>query len=840
MVQRAKIIAAAGLLALLTPEGLAQMALPDENNRDTRPQTQPQSRQQAQPERPSRPEPVVSFGVFSEPIELTTLIDYVGSSLNINIVVKGSPAGEIVFNAPVQVPQSRLIGLLDAMLEQYNFTITHDPASGFYIVQPLDQVKPMFSDELASTRIIPTPNIKPSLLVPTLTSSLRGGAPTQGNNAAGGAIQAIDELGVLVINAPSRDISRVEQMVEKLIDIDRKQQYIRLELDHLAAPVALDRVSALAGGAQSAGVVTNQGGNNRGRNNDNQSIPQLGSTVTLSDIPQRLTVDPQGNALFFKGDEDEIARVRQLLAVIDVPNTLSPKNYFAGASAAQIADIAKRRGLGEVILIEDTTNNINPFNNFNNNNNNSFNNTEPGRGGPVMVVDPSRGNIIYYGTEDQQAQLAALLTELKTEDERIVIEEYQLDYSDAATITDLLTGIITGESQTGDSDLLPGGTNRNQSRFINGFPVNLDGESPGEFDPDKITVIADEFNNQVVIKAPIKQQGELEKLIGRLDKQRAQVYIQAMIVSVADNEDFTLAFESQITAGEFSYGTNFGLSGRDNFLDPKAVTPGLGGFTAAVIRSDYVPIIVNATQTNTDVRILSTPQLLVNDNEESSIVSIEEQPYSEITQSDGSDNLQGLGGYVEAGTTLTVTPSISKAGFIRMEYYVELSNFVGTGSGNLPPPTNRRTVEGTATVPSNATIVIGGITVEDLRDTIVKVPLLGDIPIVGELFKRTNKVNNQSKLYVFLTPRIMADPNFNDLKLFSRGPQSEMDIEDGIPDLEPALIIGPVGASQDEPDAPATQRQPGVSTNQDRDSAAPATAPQLEPAYIELSSTESE
>lgn len=811
-----------GLMGVaLCSSAMGQMAIPEE--RSGQAETRPEVRGQAQPE---TREETISFGIFAEPIELTTLIDFVGEQMGVNIVVKGSPAGEVVFNAPVEVRKSKLIDLLDAMLDQYNFTITYEPESGFYIVQPSGDIKPVFGDTLATTKIIETPNIKPSLLVPPLLATLAGpNASGAGQQGTTNAIQAVDELGVLIINARSRDIARIEAMVERLIEIDKIQRYIRFELDHLAAPTALNRVVGLVGGSSGSGGSVNFSGNNNNRGG-NQNNPQNVLSLdggTLSNIGERITIDPQGNALIFRGTENEIERVRSLLEVIDVPNTLEPRNYFAGASAAQIADIAKRRGLGEVIQIEDTstTNQFGGFNQFNNQNN-QFNNSDEGQGGPVMVVDPTRGNIIYYGTKEQQAQLAALLDELKTDDERVVIRNYPLDHTDSLTVTDLLNAIIKGESQTGDSDLLPGGTSRARG-FINGFPV-IDGES-GAFDPDKITITADEFNNQVVVNAPIKQQEDVESLIGRLDQQRAQVYIEALIVSVADNEDFTLAFESQINAGSYSGGTSFGLSSPGaTFQDPRSVATGLSGLTQAVIFSDYVPIIMNASQTNSDVRILSTPQLLVNDNEESEIISNEQQPYSEVTAgTNGGNALEGFGGYAEAGTTLRVTPSISKAGFIRMEYYVELSNFIGTGSDGLPPATNSRTVTGSATVPSNATIVLGGITVEDLRDTVNKVPLVGDIPLLGELFKRTNKVNNKSKLYVFLTPRIMTDPNFNDLKLFSQGPQAEMKVSDDLPDMQPAVIGTDI--------APAVESE---LPERDGDQSS-RTAPAMEPEVVEVS-----
>ncbi len=812
----------------------------DWGTEDLKPKVHPNAKQitervtQDQPEQNF--EPMISFGVFSEPIELTTLIDYVGSSLNINIVIKGSPTGEIVFNAPIQVPRSKLIDLLDAMLEQYAFTISYEPDSKFYIVQPLTDLKPSMGTDRATTRIIPTPNIKPSLLVTALNATL---GTTTGTNAANkaGAIQAVDELGVLIVNAPPRDIRRVEQMVEEFIRLDDDQQYIRFELDHLSAPTALDRAVGLVGGSSSS-----QGSAPRVNQNNGQpsAIPSTGSS--LSNLSERITIDPQGNALIFKGTESEIGRVRKVLSVIDVPNTLTPKNYFAGSSAGSIADIAKGRGLGEVILIESQSD-ANPFNSFGNQNQQfgqQVNNV--GQGGPVMVVDTERGSIIYYGTDDQQAQLSALLKELKTDDERIAREIYKLDHTDALVMEDLLNGIMFGESQTGESDLLQGtaGRNNNNRGFFGG--VQFGEGDASSFDPNEITITAYEDANQIIIRAPINQQSEIEKLINDLDVQRSQVYIQAMIVSVADNEDFTLAFETQINAGQYSAATNFGLSSAgDTFTDPRNVASNLGGLTQAVIMSEYVPIIVNATQTNTEARILSRPQLLVNDNVESTIMSTEEQPYSEVTQgTNGGDSLEGLGGYVEVGTTLTVTPSISSSGFVRLEYSVELSNFVGIAQEGLPPGTNRRTLEGTVSVPSDATIVIGGITVDDIRDTVLKVPLLGDIPLLGELFKRTNNVNNKSKLYVFLTPRIMTDPNFNDLKLLSQGPQSDMDLEDSTPSLEPELILAP-GHSTVLPPAPAnfdpepSYEEMSNQLNNSSSTSSSSNPPSLEPELIEIS-----
>lgn len=757
-------------------------------------------------------EETVSFGQFSAPMELSTLIDFVGNEMGLNIVVKGTPVGEVAFNAPVQVPKSKLLDLLDAMLEQFSFTVTHEPETGFYIVQPVTDVRPTVGGERASVRIIATPNIKPSQIAATLGGVLSGGGAAAGGGNAS-AVQAVDELGVLIVTAPSRDIARVETLVEELRKIDADQRYIRLELNHIAAPAALERALGLVGAGSGSNNAGSQLANQlaRGRGEAQGGAIGVTSGSTFSNLADRITVDPQGNALIFRGTDDEIARVRSILSVIDVPNKLQPKEYFAGSAAALIADIATKRGLGEIVQVESASQSTgNQFNQFirNNQQNQLGTNSQNGSsvGGPVMVVDVERGRIIYYGTDEQQQQLADLMAELGTEDERVVLRNYVLNHSDAEVVADLITGIITGERQTGDSPLLPTqsgisnrGVNRTNNPFLPSPPGGGDDVS-ASFDPDVVVVIPDPDNNQVVVKAPVKQQKELEKLIERLDRRRAQVYIQAMIVSIADNEDFTLAFETQFLSGDFGVNTNFGLGSFDTgsgFTDSKSVNTGLGGLTSAVIKSDYIPLIVNATQTNTDIRILSSPQLLVNDNEEAEIVSIQEEPFDEVTN-DGGVSQTGFAGFAEAGTTLRVTPSISDGGFLRLEYYVELSNFTDTNGS--PPPRATRTVTGKATIPSDATIVVGGLTVEDIRDTVIKVPFIGDIPLIGELFKRTGKINNKAKLYVFLTPRIMIDPDFNDLKLLTTGPQRDMSVDPDAPELQPEPIRSlPSNTTSDAP-----------------------------------------
>src|SRR4029450_411146 len=166
--------------------------------------------------------------------------------------------------------------------------------------------------------------------------------------------------------------------------------------------------------------------------------------------------------------------------------------------------------------------------------------------------------------------------------------------------------------------------------------------------------------------------------------------------------------------------------------------------------SDYVPFVINAIKNNTDSRILASPHLLVDDNVEAEIVSLEEQPTSSTSQTNSS-TISNFGGYEQAGTRLTCTPSISEGGYMRLMYEIELSNFVGTGANGFPPPKQTRNVRSdSVTVPGDTTIIVGGITLDAKTKTKAKIPLLGDIPVLGDLFSDNLRAKPSPRLYVFI------------------------------------------------------------------------------------------
>ncbi len=776
---------------------------------------QPPAGGEAPPPRPG--DDLIQFSDFSEPVDIKELVGFFAGSMEINIVGSDALSGTVVFNAPIEVPRSQLMRLLDSLLEQHGFTITGDP-TGFYRIQKLDQLDLAPGGEHSPTRIIPTPGIKPSSLSDLIQKQMT--APDRPMSK----VAFVDDLGIIVITDSPRRIAALELLIRQILDRRTEQQFMRFELQFIAATVARQRVISLLGAPTQSGFP--------GMVPGQEGLLMGGSVISnLANLPDRLSVDAQGNALIFRGNADEAREVDKVLAVLDVPNNLDTRAYFCGSAGTAIAQIAKGRGLGEVQEVQTAAaeaSGANVFPGIRPGENLGFpglpQQSQAPAGGPTLIVDMDRGIILYLGTPAQHEQFAAIIKEFDTEQDQIVIETYKLLHQDAQEMADLILGLLNNQGvATGNApgSLLPqqgrgrtsggraSGSQRNTAGSLfdqprapaaatprTSNPTGTSGGSGAGFSQsDDVFVLADVANNQVVVKAPGKLQAQFRDLIERLDLRRPQVYIEAKIVSVTASEEFRLAFEYQlINAGgkggalNFNNGlSSFGTTG--TFTDPKSVNTGLGGLTAALIQSDQVPVIINALQRNVDARILSSPQLLVDDNEFATLISVEQQPTTSTTQTQGNPSQTAFSGYEEAGTTLEVTPHISRGGYVRLEYAIIQSAFTAPGAGGLPGPRLQNEVNSSSvTVPSDTTVVVGGLTVSSIGDTIVKVPLIGDLPLVGHLFRDTNKNDRKTTLYVFLTPRILQNPTIRDLTLLTRGPQAEAALESEIPDIEPAHI----------------------------------------------------
>ena len=309
-------------------------------------------------------------------------------------------------------------------------------------------------------------------------------------------------------------------------------------------------------------------------------------------------------------------------------------------------------------------------------------------------------------------------------------------------------------------------------------PVQQSGQpSTGGF------IQADPASNSLIITATEPMYRQLRAVIDQLDSRRAQVYIESLIVEVTGNNAADIGIQWQGLAGKEGdkygavAGTNFGSTG--NLLNiTGAVASGstgdatlstlLGqGLNIGIIK-DFggtygLPFIMRLLQSQSNVNIQSTPNLITLDNEEAKIVVGRNVPFvtGQFTSTGtGATNPFQTIERQDVGITLRIKPQIGESGTVRMQIFQESSQVesqVAPGTTNAGPSTSKRSIESNVVVDDGQIIVLGGLIEDRFEETRSKVPLLGDIPVLGALFRTESRTKERRNLMVFLRPVVMRD-----------------------------------------------------------------------------------
>jgi general secretion pathway protein D len=292
-------------------------------------------------------------------------------------------------------------------------------------------------------------------------------------------------------------------------------------------------------------------------------------------------------------------------------------------------------------------------------------------------------------------------------------------------------------------------------------------------------VQADPSTNALIITGPEPLQRQLRAVIERLDTRRAQVYIEALVVEVAADNAADVGFQWQGLIGKsgdsagVALGTNFGTTGNIVTLSTAENTRNVSvgeGLNIALLHkygSAYgLAAVARLLQSQANTNIVSTPNLITLDNEEAKIVVGSNVPF--IT---GQSVNQGAGGAAtsspfqtverkDVGITMRIRPQIGDGSTVRLNIYQEassLSEKVAPGTSNAGPSTNKRSIETNVVVDDGELLVIGGLIEDRYTDRNSKVPLLGDMPWLGALFRSESRTKTRTNLIVFLRPLIVRD-----------------------------------------------------------------------------------
>ena len=278
---------------------------------------------------------------------------------------------------------------------------------------------------------------------------------------------------------------------------------------------------------------------------------------------------------------------------------------------------------------------------------------------------------------------------------------------------------------------------------------------------------ADAATNALIITAPGNIYNNMRAVIDMLDVRRAQVFVEALIAEVTADKAAELGIQWQGVGGTNSAGTqagggtNFGGAGTNilgigaSIADGRLPVVG-DGLNIGVIRGLNLGILVRAMQTDANANILSTPNLMMLDNEEAKIVIGQNVPFitgSQIGTAANPNPFQTIE-RKDVGLTLKIKPQISEGGTVKMLIFQEVSSVqdLKNPAGVI---TNKRSLDTTVLVDDGQTLVLGGLIQDQVSKGEFKVPLLGDIPLVGWLFRYETRKNAKTNLMVFIRPTIL-------------------------------------------------------------------------------------
>jgi general secretion pathway protein D len=334
-------------------------------------------------------------------------------------------------------------------------------------------------------------------------------------------------------------------------------------------------------------------------------------------------------------------------------------------------------------------------------------------------------------------------------------------------------------------------------------------QSSVEGSPVSFSVQADEATNSLIVKASGNQLKTVQGVIEQLDVRRAQVFVETVIAEVSLDQAADLGVQWNI-GGPRTTSTTTNADGTStstttgNLVDTDtgqvigtagagtAFNLGTGGLTYSLLdfKKYQLDVIVNALRSDTNSNILSTPTILTLDNEEAEIVVGQEVPFvtgrfnngnnsSQSQDSDGNVTVVNSGNQFQTierkdvGIKLKIKPQISDGDVIQLEVSQEISSVSNiTVQGQADLITNRRSIDAVVQVDDGQVIALGGLIQDDVIDTVEWVPILGKIPVIGNLFKSKSKTAIKRNLMVFLKPRIIRSAE--ELEEVSRGKYDEV------------------------------------------------------------------
>jgi len=503
-----------------------------------------------------------------------------------------------------------------------------------------------------------------------------------------------------------------------------------------------------------------------------QLVPVLRPLVTANNF---IAAYPGNNAIVITDYAGNVRRIQRIIESIDsAPATDVQIVRLQNASAIDIAQMLQR------VVPEMTA----PA-------------TAPGTPPKAAVAVDTRTNALLVRADNAQVMARIKTLALGLDGPGAGngnIYTVFLRNAEAQRIAETLRGLLSGSesSRTTTTATTPAGNTTTQTTASTtlggGGPPGGPGTSTGFSAPPPNSIIqAYPPTNSIIITAPEPVYRALRTVIDTLDQRRLQVYVEALIVEVSTGRaaEFGVQWNAgrDIGNGQTAFaGTNFSTTPGTNILNLAtgaalagigtglnlgiirgAITiPGLNDANGNPIQIPNLQLLARALEGDSGSNVLSTPNVLTLDNEEAKIVVGQNVPFITGTFTPVSGSATNPFQTIERkdiGLTLRVTPQVSEAGAVKLRIYQEVSSVTRDKAlvQSSDIITNKRSLESTVLVDDGQIVVLGGLIQDDQEANVDKIPLLGDIPYLGALFKYESRTHKRTNLMVFLRPVILKD-----------------------------------------------------------------------------------
>jgi type II secretory pathway component GspD/PulD (secretin) len=713
-----------------------------------------------------------------EELKVIDLLDLVGKYLNLNYVYDKKKIETLVVNLKVQRPVkvSELYPLVESVLKFTGLAMTRK--GNLVTIVPLAEVldyDPVLigadGGQVHAGDVVATSIFQLNYIDTTQAKAMLDGMRV-------GAVTEMPGMGTLIVTGYAYRMSRVEQLLEIIDKPGKPKQFKFRQLKYTMATTLAPKVKQLVEqlGDISIQIATPQ-----------TSPPQPGRRVpTRRPMPPQptqptspsgsakpsiyLDADERTNRILMIGSEGEIAVVENLIDALDVEqqDIRSIRVYEIQHVGAE--EVRKKlEELGVIGAGKATT---------------------PGRitaraaraaaaaaqpGAPPSPTPTPAGAEAALPTEEVQVVIIESTNSLmvNASPEQHALVATIIAYVDSETIQQAIPYVVYPLENQNPADLADV-----LNKLIQETILDKEGkiQQVVQRQEEQIVIVPDESTFSLIVFASKKNQEWIASLVKSMDRRRPQVLIDVTLVEVTKTDtfqydlDMVSKFPDLSPGGQMEYlpallgnpaaGTAAGTTFPQTRVTEATSYSGRGqGFYA----DRHIQALLTIMQEKSYGRILAKPKILVNDNETGKIVAqdttyVEKRSSTQVQTGGEQNNLItsiDYAGY-DAGITLDIKPHISEGDLLRLEIALTRSDFdTATITGLRPPDTKTSDISTVVTVPDGSTIILGGLIKLKQGKAVSKVPLLGDIPLVGGLFRSIDNRVNDSKLYVFVKANIL-------------------------------------------------------------------------------------